>query len=185
MKLKFILFLMVASVAFNSCEVEQLETEENNLEESFSRAPEKGCETAFAFYKDGCFLDDGFNRWGWSIGPLKADSKQEYDIYQAAGKCDISKGQLIGSLYVTYSEDGSVNVDYNAKSGYQFFETHLYVGNDKYPTLKNGKPTVAPGKYPYKHSFPDGESSDSFKINDMDGDIYVIAHAVVCPKKKN
>lgn len=185
---KFILLLLFTSVAFTSCEVEQVQTEaeSQDLLSSERSKEEKGCETAFAYYKDGCFLDDednNFNRWGWVIGPLKENSKNEYDIYQAAGKCDINKGELIGSLYVTYTDDGTVEVEYKANLGYAFFETHLYVGKNKYPTLKNGKPTVAPGKYPYKHSLPGGESSDYFKIDKVNGDIYIIAHAVVCPKE--
>jgi len=182
---KFILLLFVTSFAFISCETEEVIIEPENLD-LLSRQvskDDKGCETAFAYYKGACFSEDGFNRWGWVIGPLESGSKAEYDIYQAAGKCDINKGELIGSLYVTYS-DGNVTVEYNAIPGYQFFETHLYVGNDKYPTLKNGKPTVAPGKYPYKHSLPEGDSSDYFKIDKIKGDIYIIAHAVVCPKDK-
>jgi hypothetical protein len=87
-------------------------------------------ETAFAFGGDyaTCFLDidndgDGegdFSRWGWTNGPLPAGS-YEFDIYAAAGQCDLSP--------------------------YSLAETHVYVGNDILPQDNKGGYTVAPGQY--------------------------------------
>lgn len=183
MKTKILLFFAMAIFSFSSCENEGLT---NEVETSATRET-KDCETAFAYDKDACcFLDDEnlkTKRWGWSIGPIKDDFDGEYDIYQAAAKCNLDYGTLIGQLYVSYI-DGTVTVEYDASGDFHFFETHLYIGNDKYPTLKNGKPTVAPGQYPYKHDLGEGESSDYFEVDGFTGDIYIIAHAVVCPKKE-
>ncbi|WP_298789330.1 hypothetical protein [uncultured Allomuricauda sp.] len=131
--------------------------------------PEPACETAFARGNDGntCFLDEGFSRWGWTIGPLSPGADESYDIYAAAGQCDISKGELVGTVDVVYS-DGEVTVTYNIDDSYIVSETHTYAGNDMFPT-KDGSPTVAPGQYSIQE--------------DLDGDIYVIAHAVVCAEE--
>ncbi|MFC4220481.1 hypothetical protein [Flagellimonas marina] len=128
--------------------------------------PEGGCETAFARGTDGntCFIGNGFNRWGWSIGPLSDGAEESYDIYAGAGQCDISKGELIGTVDVSYV-GGEVTVTYNIDDSYNVTETHTYAGNSMFPT-KNGKPTVAPGQYTIS--------------DDLGDEIYVIAHAVVC-----
>ncbi|MGX1930484.1 hypothetical protein [Flagellimonas sp. 2504JD4-2] len=126
----------------------------------------EGCETAFARGNDGntCFLDEGFSRWGWTIGPLSEGTSATYEIYSGAGQCDISKGELVGTVDVSYAV-GDVEVTYNFFDGVVVSETHTYAGNDMFPT-KNGDPTVAPGQYSIE--------------DNLSGDIYVIAHAVVC-----
>jgi len=130
---------------------------------------ESVCETAFARGDDGatCFIDleeYNFNRWGWTIGPL-SEGEYTYDIYAGAGQCDIEKGTLVGTVDVSYT-DGDVDITYNIDPQYDVEETHSYAGNNIVPTKKNGQPTVAPGQYTI------GEN--------LEGEIYVIAHAVVC-----
>ena len=128
---------------------------------------EPECETAFARGTDGntCFSDtpEEFSRWGWTIGPL-SNGDYTYDVWAAAGQCDTSKGELVGTVDVSYS-GGIVTVTYNIDSAYTVEETHTYAGNAMFPT-KNGEPTVAPGQYSIAEN--------------LDGEIYVIAHAVVC-----
>ncbi|WP_298756098.1 hypothetical protein [uncultured Psychroserpens sp.] len=187
MKTFFKLILLTFFVSFTSCETEDVITENNSNRESIN---EKECETAFAYGKEDeavCFLDDddlNSNRWGWSIGPLTPDHYESYLIYQAAGGCNLNNGEVIGTLNVVY-EDDYVLVDFVANEGYGFFETHLYVGATKYPTKRNGQYTVAPGQYPFSNDIPEGASDDSYKIDDVEGGIYIIAHAVVCPFKKD
>jgi len=141
-------------------------------------------ETAFAYDATlgTCFLDmdPGFNRWGWSIGPLVA-GEYEFPIYAAAGQCDTSKGMLVGQLLVSYS-GGTATVTYDMDSCRTLTETHLYVGSVPVPTGPNGEYTVAPGQYGNIH---DGEEapnaeSDQYVINGLSGEIYLIAHAIVC-----
>ena len=129
--------------------------------------PELECETAFARDAEGenCFLDNGFSRWGWSLNIPGPGVYEGYEIYAAAGQCDISKGELVGTVDVSYSVDGIVSVTYNIDPAYTVEETHTYAGNAMFPT-KNGADTVAPGQY----SIAEG----------LEGEIYVIAHAVVC-----
>ncbi len=62
------------------------------------------CETAFAFGGDpeDCFLNNGFNRWGWSNAPL-VEGNYEFEIWAAAGQCNLSKGTQVGILSINYS----------------------------------------------------------------------------------
>jgi hypothetical protein len=147
--------------------------------------PPQGSETAFAFGGDyaTCFLDLDFHRWGWTNGPLPPGD-YEFDIYAAAGQCNLGNGDLVGTLTVDF--DGTIaEVAYAVDDGegYGLVETHLYIGEDPFPQ-NNGKSTVAPGKYPYGHSGLAGTPDDAYVIEVCDGnicpyDIYVIAHAVV------
>lgn len=125
-----------------------------------------GCETAYARGTNGntCFMDYEFSNWGWTIGPLTDGTEESYPIYAGAGQCDISKGTLVGTVDVSYI-GGEVSVVYNIDDAYTVSETHTYAGSTMFP-LKKGEPTVAPGQY--------------YIEDELSGDIYVIAHAVVC-----
>ena len=179
MKSKTLLILVGLLFAFTSCSNEQL-SNDSLLDQT--RDPD-GCETAFAFQKDGCFLDDGFKRWGWVIGPIQAPYSDTHELWAGAGKCYLEKGTLVGNVSIDYIDD-YVLVEYQTYDDWALYETHLYVGNENYPQKPNGQYTVAPGQYGNSNSFEDGSSYDSYKIDDVSGDIYIIVHAVVCPKKK-
>jgi hypothetical protein len=58
--------------------------------------------------------------------------------------------------------------------------THLYVGSNRLPRDRRGRETVAPGQYPYGHDTLNNVTTDSYTVTGLSGDIYVIAHAVVC-----
>lgn len=155
------------------------------------------CETAFAYSGGTNAIDDDittsfleidedmdghpdFNRWGWTNGPVGPVGPGVYtwDIYAGAGQSDITKGTLVGELYVYY--DGfTAQIDYQMFSPYLLTETHLYVGSDLL-ALNNGLFTVAPGQYPYIHGDLDGVASDSYVISDLSGDVYIVAHGVSC-----
>ncbi len=140
------------------------------------------CETAFARSSSGatCFDKDGFNRWGWTNGPFQ-EGDYTMEIYQGASHCDISNRAAIGELTVSY-HNGVVDVEYEMYGNHIMNETHLYVGCDPYPVMKNGKKTVAPGQYTESNSLHEA-SSDKYSIA-VSGceSIYVIAHAVTCAK---
>ncbi len=146
---------------------------------------ETECETAFAFDANGaCFLDldlnnDGkqdFNRWGWSIGPL-SEGTYVYDVYAGAGQCDITKGMVVGTAYVTY-ESGKATVIIDTVSPYFMDEAHLYVGNDILP-VNGGEYTVAPGQYPYILDLTEATTA-TFAVEGLTGEVYVVLHAVTC-----
>lgn len=153
------------------------------------------CETAFAYGggtnaidsdttnsfleidEDGDSVGD-FNRWGWSIGPLEQGS-YEFDIYAGAGQSNITKGTLVGTLLLDY--DGTTaTVTFSMDAGYHTLnETHLYVGNEILARDVNGDYTVAPGQYSFIHENLDTSTSDTFVVGES-GNIYIVAHAVVC-----
>lgn len=132
-------------------------------------------ETAFAYGGDDahCFLNNGFNRWGWSNGTY---SPGEYTLklYAGAGQCDLDKGTYVGDLSFTYRTDGTATVIYSVNAPYTLDETHLYIGAQMFPINKNNKNTVAPGQYPYI------KKGDTYEISGLTGEpVYLIAHAVV------
>ncbi|MCD4729837.1 MAG: hypothetical protein K8R74_04500 [Bacteroidales bacterium] len=140
--------------------------------------PQYDCETAYAYGDDlaTCFLDIPelkTNNWGWSNGPISDPSSYSWDIYAGAGQCDITKGTLVGTLDVDYSA-GTVIVTYNIDPDFTMDENHLFIGeNGEMLPRKKGKYTTAPGQFPYS-----GQSS--YTIDGLSGDIYVVAHSVVC-----
>ena len=127
-----------------------------------------GCETTFAKGNasddHACFDEGGFSRWGWNIGPL-SEGTYTYNVYAGAGQCNINNGALVGTVTIEYS-NGSVTAEYDLLDGYVNTEEHLYAGYTPYPVKNNGRYTVAPGQY--------------YVEQDLSGDIYVIAHSVVC-----
>ena len=151
-------------------------------------------ETAFAYNgteEGACFLDldldnngtGDFNRWGWTVGPL-AEGEYTFEIYAAAGKCDLGKGTNVGTLTVSYTA-GTATVTYNMQGtnpmtgvAYNLVEAQLYVGNDILPK-NNGVYTVAPGQYPDIADELKAALTKTFVVEDLTGDIYVVAHASV------
>jgi hypothetical protein len=143
------------------------------------------CETAFAFggtEVGTCFIGQGFSRWGWT-NSIAGFGNYSFNIYAAAGQCEISNGTLVGTLNVVY-DNGTATVTYNINSPYTLEQTHLYVGSGMFPLVKQGKdnyvPTVAPGQYPYQEDSNEFLSPNQYTITGLTGPIYVIAHAVVC-----
>ncbi len=135
---------------------------------NFKLECEPECETAFAKGNSGddhaCFDEGGFSRWGWNIGPL-SEGTYTYNVYAAAGQCNIENGYLAGTVTIEYG-DGTASASYDLFDGYELEEEHFYAGVTPYPLKNNGSYTVAPGQY--------------YVEDELSGDIYVIAHAVVC-----
>ena len=100
------------------------------------------------------------------------------NLYAGAAHCDVSNGAQAGEVIVTYI-GGQVTVEYQLFSGYVMSEGHIYIGCEKYPT-KNGRPTVAPGQYPYNLGTLDYVSNYTFGPIDVEGPFWIIAHAVTC-----
>jgi len=157
-------------------------------------------ETAWAYGGDDAnenwdYADS--ENWGWTNGPL-SEGSYEWDLYAGAGQNDLSKGEVVGMVYVDYV-DGCVTVRYEVDEGYYLGETHLWVGDGPLPMVSRGKHapqyTDAPGQFPYgvDYGFDPGDS-DTWETEwtwsncGFEGDIYVAAHAVVwsqgdCPEQ--
>lgn len=156
--------------------------------------PAATTETAFAFDGDatGCFQNysqflDNPQRWGWTNGPYPQGT-YTLKIYAGAGQCDINKGVYVGDLSVNYSGT-SATVKFTlfgtnpvTTVPYTLREVHLFVGNDEFPKITNGAQagefTIAPGKFPFKATGLSGQTY-TFTVNNLSGNVYVIAHAVV------
>jgi hypothetical protein len=112
------------------------------------------------------FCDSGFDNWGWTnpIGP--APTSDTWPLYAGAAQCDPANGTLVGSVDVVYDGGFIVSVTFNVVAPFSLVETHVYAGYDEFPTLRNGNPTTAPGRYTNNSPFDGSE-------------VFVIAHAVV------
>jgi hypothetical protein len=138
------------------------------------------CGTAYAYYAGHatCFLNLGFSKWGWTNGPLGPGS-YVFQLWAGAAKCDTSKGRLVGQVTVNYNGSTAV-VTYQMYEDNYMTATHLYVGSNRLPRDKNGKETVTPGQYPYVHGSLNNATTDTYTVTGLSGNIYVVAHAVVC-----
>lgn len=138
--------------------------------------PENWAETAYAYGAEysTCFLNMGFNRWGWTN--LISEGSYSFEIWAAAGQCDLSKGTHVGYLDVNYS-NGTATITYTVFNEYKMLQNHLYIGSQSTPYF-GGKATVAPGKYPIvvEDLYT---TTTSYTVNNLTGNIYIIAHAVI------
>jgi len=148
------------------------------------------CDTAFAGPDDEdvyerCFLEDGFNRWGWTNN-ITEQREDPYvlPLWAGAAQCDTEKGNLAGEVRITYFND-QVSVVYELFANYAMSEAHVYIGCEKYPYGPSGSPTVAPGQYNFNAGALDHVGGYSLlnvpvvNVDPEDG-IWVIAHARVC-----
>ena len=144
--------------------------------------PPSGCETAYGRYEDSnsCFIDDGFNQWGWT-NFFANTGNYTMDLYSGAGQCIINDDRKTGTVSINY-ESGAITVTVELFQGFVMQEAQLYVGNVPYPVNGNNN-TVAPGQYPYNAGSLNDVTSYTFgpiDISDLDTGIYVILHAVTC-----
>ena len=138
------------------------------------------CETAYGYMggESMCFLNDRFKNWGWTNYLEPSETSYTMDLHAAAGQCTTDKGYQAGTVEVSYNNN-NVTVTYNVIEGYVIHEAHIYVGCDKYPVFRN-KETVSPGKYTYNTNELDKVNEVSVTFTDVQGGIYLIAHATVC-----
>ncbi len=138
------------------------------------------CETAYAHLNDEsmCFLEDKFKTWGWTTYFEPSETPYTMDLFAGAGQCETSKGFKAGTVEVYYYNN-EITVTYNLFEGYVLKEAHVYAGCDKYPVFR-GRQTVAPGQYTYNAGKLDKTTQLSVKFTEVEGGIYLIAHATIC-----
>ena len=132
-----------------------------------------------------CFLEDGFERWGW-VNRIRVDSTYYLAVYAGAGQCDyMNKGDSVGVAILEFYGN-SLKITFDLIDPWVATEVHVNVSDDMYPTMENGKnkgePTVAPGKYTvvYEKDAPITGFTVEVDGLDDDGYAYVIVHAVTC-----
>jgi len=141
----------------------------------------ENCNTAYARFEEGpnvCFLVDGFSQWGWTNN-IENEGVYTMPLYAGAAGCDLNNGSQAGEVTVTYA-GGLVDVEYNLFAGYVMHKAHIYIGCEKYPTLPNGKPTVAPGQYTFDLGSLDFVTNYTLEDVEVDGPFWIIVHAVTC-----
>jgi hypothetical protein len=143
----------------------------------------ENCETMFARYdiNSRCFLEDGFNRWGWTNKFSPRAEPYTLTLYAGAAQCDVAKGTEVGKVIITYF-GGNLKVEYVMYQGYTMSEAHVYVGCEPYPKLGNNQ-TVAPGQYTFNKSSLGNLSGMTVNFTNVTGDIYIIVHGVSCEEK--
>ncbi|GEM_PF-1914313 len=114
--------------------------------------------------------------WGWTNGPLDEGSYL-FDLYAGAALNDLAKGTWVGTLSVEY-DNGTVTVTYHVDPDFILEEIQLHVGNEVLPRNQQDNFTAAPGLFPIKDENVMSNTLE-FVIEDMEGMIYVSAHAVV------
>jgi hypothetical protein len=140
----------------------------------------ENCETMFARYdvNSRCFLEDGFNRWGWTNKFSPRAEPYTLTLYAGAANCDVSKGAEVGNVIVTYF-GGNLKVEYVMYDGYTMSEAHVYVGCEPYPKIRESQ-TVAPGQYTFNEGSLGNLSGMTVNFTNVTGDIYIIVHGVSC-----
>jgi len=143
-------------------------------------------ETAYAYSgnEEDCFLNYGFNRWGWVIGPFfpQDNLNASYDLYAGAGQCNLNSGINMGGVHLQYNQ-GNIIVTSALVNPHIFSEINIYVGNAMFPSLPNGEPTVAPGHYGNTINFAQTDAvsyyQETIQVPSPQSGFYVIVHAVV------
>jgi hypothetical protein len=138
--------------------------------------PVQNCETAYAYGEGAslqtlCFLDipnvQGEN-WGWTnqIAP----GTYNWPIYAGAGRCDITKGTLVGNLNVVYA-GGTATITFQPNAGVTLGDTHVWVGtNGNMLPYARGKYITAPGQFNYNDMNP-------VVATGLTGNIWIAAHS--------
>jgi hypothetical protein len=136
-----------------------------------------------------CFLDldlDGtegpdFTQWGWTNGAMYPNEtfKSTYELFINVKDCDAAGAIKVGEMKLHYYE-GTATATISLSNGYTMNESRLYIGNDILPK-DGGNWTVDPEFYPYKHTGLGAVDTDSFVVNGLSGDIYIIGYVVINP----
>jgi hypothetical protein len=169
---------------FISCD-----TTPSNIEYTIEKAFAYNANYSNCFTEYSEFNENG-NRWGWTNGPL-ANGNYTFDVYATAGQCDITKGTKVGNLIVNYTgSTATVTMNISGTNpatgmAYGLEEFHLYAGTEEFPRNNKNELTIAPGQFPYKASELNNIKTYTFTVNNLSGNIYLIAHAAVSGFPKN
>lgn len=132
-----------------------------------------------------CFLSDPllskyeFEQWGWTNGALGPEETfiSTYELWTNTDGCDITGATKVGEIKLHYF-NGSAKADITLIDGFTMSEARMYIGNDILPEA-GGEYTVDPADYPYVHAGLGGASTDTFTVNGLSGNIYIIGYVVL------
>jgi len=128
-----------------------------------------------------CFMDYGFESFGWTNGALAPDETFEsnYELFANVEGCGISGATKVGLMKLHYF-NGTATATINLLPGYTMSKSALYLGNNMFPKVGEVN-TIDPANYPYKHDLS-GATSDSFTVNGLSGNIYIIGYVLLDPE---
>ena len=144
------------------------------------------CHTSYAYDGENadmnkCFLDMGFNKWGWTIGPLNSSyfdsGSVTWEIYSQAHDCDINMGDVVGNAVLEYNvSSGEGELTVATYSGYFFTQIDLWVDNEKLPRNNKGHYSIATKRYTESY---DGETTYHQFDGAIDTPFWMSIHAEV------
>lgn len=131
------------------------------------------------FLTDPLFASYEFDQWGWTNGALTPDEKfiSHYELFANVGGCDVEGATKVGDMELNYFA-GTATATITLLNGFTMSESRLYIGNDMLPRVADDF-TVDPANYPYVHSGLGAAASDTFTVNGLSGNIYIIGYIVL------
>ena len=134
-------------------------------------------ETAWAYLAGKATpWSDNASPWGWYNGPfLEQDEPYVLSLYAGAAQNDISKGTLVGYVYLDYADE---EVRISMLDGFYLEKVHAYIGNTE-PT------DHSPGHLGYNSGVLAGDTTyhhipfSAFSCVDFGEAIYLAVHADV------
>lgn len=137
-----------------------------------------------------CFLGEDFaeydfNQWGWTNGALAPNEEftSHYELWTNVDGCGIEGATKVGYINMQYS-GGTATAVITMIGDYTMSEARMYIGNDILPVV-DGNYTVDPADYPYVHAGLGGATTDTFTVNGLNGDIYIIGYVVLGGQENN
>ncbi|MBN2665235.1 MAG: SprB repeat-containing protein [Bacteroidales bacterium] len=132
-----------------------------------------------------CFLSDPmligyeFDQWGWTNGALTPDEEfiSHYELFTNVDGCDPEGATKVGNMELHYFA-GTATATITLVNGYTMKESRLFIGNDMLPKVGDDF-TVDPANYPYVHSGLGAAAGDTFTVNGLSGNIYIIGYVVL------
>ena len=132
-----------------------------------------------------CFLSDplldsyDFTQWGWTNGALPASETfvSTYELWTNVSGCEVTRATKVGEMKVHYFE-GTATATITLNNGYTMKESRMYIGNDILPKFE-GDFTVDPAHYPFVHTGLGTATSDTFTVNGLSGNVYIIGYIVL------
>ena len=135
-----------------------------------------------------CFLDEGFDNWGWTIGSFNYVERYNKIKLKIDGQLDDTCKPRENTLDIGYVEfwiDNPNSKEIQVRIViedvlYSLENTNVYVGEEKYPIDGGGSYTIDPSYFGNSHENLGGVMSDEFTIVGIDFDsFYIMVHAQV------
>lgn len=125
------------------------------------------------------FAEYEFDQWGWTNGAIPANEAftSTFELWTNVDGCEVDEATKVGEIKLNYF-GGTAKAVITMINGYTMSEARMYVGNEILPE-NGGEYTVDPDDYPYVHAGLGAASTDTFTVNGLSGNIYIIGYVVL------